>query len=316
MSESGLGDRLRTAREQKKLTLEQVSEEIRIRPKYLRALEEEKFEELPDFVTAKGFLRNYARFLELDVDEMLRIFKSVAAPSEEPEIHIGTDEELFGRGPIEVRLRDSFGHRSGTVTAIIVILALLALTGWLLVKSGRFAPPDFRNIHLPSIHLKPIAVLKHPTATPTEIPTPTLAPATATPAPPTSTPSPTATFTSTPTATPSPIVLEIDIVGDRSWIQVVADGETKQAGTLPDGTHAKWIAQRKMELVVGNAGYVNVKVDGKEYAPFGKPGEVIHMVWSRQGGTLIEATATPMPPTSTPTVTATITSTVTATPTQ
>ena len=316
MSESGLGDRLRAAREEKKLTLEQVSEEIRIRPKYLRALEEERFEELPDFVTAKGFLRNYAGFLGLDVNEMLKIFKSAASPGEEPEIHIGTDEELFGRGPIEVRLRDSFGHRSRAVTAVIVVLALLALAGWFLVKSGRFPPPDFGNVRLPSIHLKPIAVPRHPTAAPTEAPTPTLAPATATPVPSTATPSPTATFTSTPTATPSPIVLEIDIVGDRSWIQVVADGETKQASTLPDGTHAKWVAQRKMELVVGNAGHVNVKVDGREYAPFGKPGEVIHMVWTRQDGKLIEATATPMPPTSTPTITTTVTSTVTVTPTQ
>ncbi len=311
MSELNLGSRLRAAREARKLTLEQVSAEIRIRPKYLRALEDEDFASLPDLVTAKGFLRNYAAFLGLDVNEMVGMFKSLTTPEEESEIHMGTDEEIFGKGPVDVRLRDSFRRGSKTLTGLILLLAVLAVGGWWLIKTERIVPPHIEKVNLPSIHLKHLGIPSHSKATASiAMASPTLEP-TATPIPPTPTPSPTATPTSTPTATPPPMVLEVDVVDDRSWIQVVADGETKQASTLPPGTHASWTATKTLELVVGNAGHVNVKIDGKSYTPFGKPGQVIHMVWTRKEGRLIEATATPMPPTSTPEATTTVTATVT-----
>jgi cytoskeleton protein RodZ len=314
MSELSLGDQLRAAREARKLTLEQVSEEIRIRPKYLKALEEENFENLPDIVTAKGFLRNYAGFLGLDVNEVLSTFKALTTPAEETEIHIGTDEELFGKGPVNVRLRDSFGRRSQAASVLIVLAALLAIGGWWLIHTGRISTPNLKVIKPPSIHLKPVALFSHPTPTATEVPAtpvPTAMPPTATNTPrPTATPSP----TNTPTATPHPpIVLELDVVGERSWVQVVADGETKQASTLPPDTHASWSAQNTMELIVGNAGNVNLKVDDKSYTPLGEPGQVVHLVWSWQDGEMVEATPTPMPPTSTPSTNSTVTSTVTVT---
>jgi cytoskeleton protein RodZ len=61
-----LGVRLKEARLRRSLELEQVEEQTRISRRYLRALEDERFELLPGDAYAKAFLRSYADFLGLD----------------------------------------------------------------------------------------------------------------------------------------------------------------------------------------------------------------------------------------------------------
>jgi len=66
-----IGRRLKRARTFHHLTLEEVAETTRIRLAYLEALEADDFSSLPSPVQARGFLRNYAQFLELDLDQVL-----------------------------------------------------------------------------------------------------------------------------------------------------------------------------------------------------------------------------------------------------
>jgi len=69
-----IGSRLREAREQRGLTYADVEHETRIRSRWLAALEEEHFDLLPERPYALGFLRTYARYLDLEdqlfVDEL------------------------------------------------------------------------------------------------------------------------------------------------------------------------------------------------------------------------------------------------------
>ena len=69
-----IGDRLKEARIANGLTLEAVEEKTKIRRKYIKALEEERFEVLPGPIYAKAFLKNYAKFLKLDSSEILEIY--------------------------------------------------------------------------------------------------------------------------------------------------------------------------------------------------------------------------------------------------
>jgi cytoskeletal protein RodZ len=71
-----IGERLRRARESRSLSLENISQEIFIKVHYLEALEAGDFDALPSQAQARGFLRIYASYLELDPDE------SVAASEE------------------------------------------------------------------------------------------------------------------------------------------------------------------------------------------------------------------------------------------
>lgn len=65
------GELLKEARLKKGLSLEEVSESIKIRPQYLYAIEEGFLEVLPPGIIGKGFVKAYARFLGIDPQEVL-----------------------------------------------------------------------------------------------------------------------------------------------------------------------------------------------------------------------------------------------------
>ncbi|HAG06996.1 MAG: Transcriptional regulator, XRE family [Clostridia bacterium 62_21] len=72
-----VGRRLRETRISLGYTLDDVEEHTKIRKRYLEALEEERFGDLPGRVYAKAFLRTYARFLNLDPEELGAQFDKV-----------------------------------------------------------------------------------------------------------------------------------------------------------------------------------------------------------------------------------------------
>ena len=70
-----IGEMLKNAREARKLTIKEISKETYISSNYLTALEEEEFDKLPGETYVVGFLKNYAEFLKLDVDEIVSCYK-------------------------------------------------------------------------------------------------------------------------------------------------------------------------------------------------------------------------------------------------
>ena len=66
------GERLRRAREEQGLSQDEVSKHLRLSLSYLRALEEDDYDRLPEPPFIKGYLRNYARFLGLPAEERLK----------------------------------------------------------------------------------------------------------------------------------------------------------------------------------------------------------------------------------------------------
>jgi cytoskeletal protein RodZ len=66
-----IGQRLKSEREEQRLTLEKVFEATRIRVPYLQALEADNLSALPSPVQARGYLRNYVEFLGLDFEQIL-----------------------------------------------------------------------------------------------------------------------------------------------------------------------------------------------------------------------------------------------------
>lgn len=78
-----IGQRLKRAREARYLTLERASEETRIRTVFLQALESDDYSVIPSAAQGRGFLRNYAAYLDLDIDEMIaEIQRNAPAQSE------------------------------------------------------------------------------------------------------------------------------------------------------------------------------------------------------------------------------------------
>jgi cytoskeletal protein RodZ len=72
-----LGNKLKTAREGRGYTFDQVSRETNIAGRYIEALEAEDFSVFPGEPYLLGFLRNYAEYLGLDPQELLFLYRSL-----------------------------------------------------------------------------------------------------------------------------------------------------------------------------------------------------------------------------------------------
>ena len=66
-----IGERLKRAREERYISIEKAEAATRIRSNFLRALEANDYSVMPSAAQARGFLRNYAEYLELDLDAIM-----------------------------------------------------------------------------------------------------------------------------------------------------------------------------------------------------------------------------------------------------
>ena len=80
-----LPDRLAAARERKGVDLVRAERDTKIRIRYLSALKRSDYRELPDAVYTKGFLRNYAIYLGLDPEDVLRQWRRERGEQTAPE---------------------------------------------------------------------------------------------------------------------------------------------------------------------------------------------------------------------------------------
>jgi len=69
------GVHLKNIREVKGIALDEIAQKTRIRVSYLKALEDENFEQLPPEVFSKGFLRAYAKYIGLDPEVVIKSYK-------------------------------------------------------------------------------------------------------------------------------------------------------------------------------------------------------------------------------------------------
>jgi cytoskeleton protein RodZ len=117
-----IGASLREARTRRGLSLDDVTAGLRIRERYVTALEEERWELMPGEAYAKGFLRMYAEFLGLDgglyVDEYN---ERVAAHQEEA---LAPDSLAPSKGRSRLLTRTIVG-----VVAVAVVVAALNAFG-------------------------------------------------------------------------------------------------------------------------------------------------------------------------------------------
>jgi cytoskeleton protein RodZ len=86
---AGPGLLLRSAREASGMSLDQVAQQLKLAPRQVKALEEEDFAQLPGRTFTRGFVRNYARLLNLDAGELMALLPDAAeAPAlESPRLH-------------------------------------------------------------------------------------------------------------------------------------------------------------------------------------------------------------------------------------
>lgn len=137
-NQNGFGAKLVAARKQKKMSVEQVAAELNILKRHVEAIEEQNFEALPQFAFARGFVMNYAKLVELPVNEIVQEFESIYPKNlkadspdtiKSPVQPMGTLTR--GRAPIRINI----GLIFGLIALILLAMAILKMV------SGTTATP-------------------------------------------------------------------------------------------------------------------------------------------------------------------------------
>ncbi len=230
-----LGPRIRAAREARGLSLSDVAQQIRIRSVYLAAIEDESWSTIGAPVYIRGFLRTYARFLGIDPEEAVAAFNRTQPPP---------PQTLPGR---EAAGAEAPQARRGSAliwlaAAVAVILIAFVTYNELTLRRAATAPSVAATV----------------------APAPSGAPA--------ATPSAVAARSAAPAAgAASSLAL---VLSAPSWLRVTVDGSVSMEGTFPAGT-SKTFHGKTAQVRIGNAGGVEIYVDGKDVGKLGKPGDVV-----------------------------------------
>ena len=126
-----IGSSLRDARLRQELDFPELEERTKIRPKYLRALEDEQFDILPAPTYVKGFLRSYAEALGLDGQPFVDEYNSRFA--------VGEDEVVVHVRRMPVQQRRDRTVRESRI-AMVALVAITIVTA-LVIVAWRFGAP-------------------------------------------------------------------------------------------------------------------------------------------------------------------------------
>ncbi|WP_233489529.1 RodZ domain-containing protein [Solidesulfovibrio fructosivorans] len=122
---------LREERERQGLSIEAVSDKIKITRSCLTAIEEGNKSNLPHPVYAKGFIKNYAKLLGVDLDDFSKRLAEVYQP-EEPELNNTPILHNIPEDDCDCIVRSSPKFPVGPILVVVLVVCVVAGLGWYL----------------------------------------------------------------------------------------------------------------------------------------------------------------------------------------
>lgn len=269
----GFGARLKAGREASTLTLAEVAAKLKLTARQVQSLEEEDLSHLPGEVFVRGFVRNYARLVDVDPDDLI-------APVDVQ----ATVSETITAPSAGVSFSSS-GMRRWVMLPLLALAAFLvlvtALYHWLRKGEEALVPepvpaaapaapaspsvPDAQPQMQPLQPAPEAAVLQD--GTPAAAPTP-VAPGPSVPAPAVA---PVPDKPTAPVAPPVPASAAPSRAGDHTlrfepsqdaWIQVVDGKGNRFSKLVRAGGAETFSGEPPFRLVVGEAARVRMSYDG------------------------------------------------------
>ncbi len=254
-AERPLGHYLRSLRESKGGSLEEMARSTRVGLRHLEALETDKLNELPAPVFVRGFIRAYCSFLNEPADGALAHYRDM----------LGEGEAVQPGAPA---LRPAASWISSPV---LVSLALLAAFGvGLLAINSIFKRPPAATAPATVEARKPADAPTAPAEGPAAL--------AATPRPDPS------VQTDMPAPAASPAQRLVVRAVEATWIRVQTDDGRVAEELLPPGATREWTSNKRFVLTVGNAGGIELELNGRPLAPLGAKGAVIQRLELPEGG--------------------------------
>ncbi|MFA6027727.1 MAG: helix-turn-helix domain-containing protein [Patescibacteria group bacterium] len=139
LSNRTLGDKLKRARKDSGLSLEQVAKKIQINKEYLGFLENGQYNQLPSPLFIKNYLKKYSQFLRLNWFTMERLLAREMVIYKEK--HPAKPATKYNQKALVI---------PKLLVALLIIFGLVALSSYLIYEVGNFVqPPDLIVNNLP-----------------------------------------------------------------------------------------------------------------------------------------------------------------------
>ena len=266
---SSIGGVLKEARTKKTLSLDEVHSKIKIHPRVLQLLEEDKFEKLPSPLFVKSFLKSYAEFLEISSEELVSAYDKVKKEEPAQILYIKPADPAMGMGykPFHIVL--------GICAALLLLFVLVGQPS----KMAKAISSKLRSAKIVSEKSKKSASSKsreeasakeavvEPKKTAEETSAEWLN---------------TVALGNFPKINrKAPLSLEIKAI-DSVWIHITSDSVVTFQGILKKGSAETWTAKESIEVWTGNAANMSLVLNKSALGSPGK-GVVKKMLISRDG---------------------------------
>jgi cytoskeletal protein RodZ len=260
-----IGETLRRERVRQGYDLQKLSESTKIGTRMLHAMETGDLSKLPGGVFTRSFYKQYAAILGLDsdfVESELRQLLPEAAPA------LPQPEQFFSNfNPPR--------QKSNSLTAAAV---------WVLLAFGGCGAVYYFAKNYQTIAPKPAEALASRISPP----------------PPISPPAKATEVSSAPQAPAGPSIgsgsLQVVLnASEESWVSVTVDGKLLFSGILKPNDRREIKAEERVKVIAGNAGGLDISLNGKDLETLGPRGQVRTIELTRAGAQVVSRTPKPAP---------------------
>jgi cytoskeleton protein RodZ len=322
-----VGESLRRERLKRNLELEEISHDLKISTRFLQAIENDQYDKLPGGVFAKSFVRQYARLLGLNEEDLADQVQQILGPA--PEIpQFAEKAKAATVPPIQVPRVDEWetvGDKrfrwSGWLSAAVFVAVMLVCSGvyaWIQrpksAATAQASPPSQSVVQSAAQNPNQSAA-QNPTQT-----APPSAPAAAQPVPPPVVSPPPASSPVQPAGAPAQALeqkpaeakpvqagvtppnpaatVHVEITADEAvWVLARADGKYIFSATMDAHTTRNVEGVKEVTVRLGNAGGVTISLNGKPIGPAGPKGQVRTIQFTSGGFQIVPAKpAVPLDP--------------------
>jgi cytoskeleton protein RodZ len=279
-----IASELKAEREKRNIPLAHIAAETRISLRHLESLEEGRFSDMPGGIYNRAFLKAYCEILNLNVPEILQ--------------HYDNELALSSAKSSKPRAHKPVHDRSVNFVRIFVWGLVLVISGVGINFSRKWITTVFFPYfsHTQAADVPPEAAKSTPEPKPLETVTPSLpsvdleassqsttAAALSLPVAASSSLTPVSEVSMSqaqptgPSTEPQTIRLEV-IATEKSWVSIERDGAAAFRKNMEPGEIQSFDASEKFLIIVGNAGGVNLKLNGKPAKPLGRQGSVVRIL--------------------------------------
>jgi cytoskeleton protein RodZ len=249
---ASFGEELRREREIRGISLKEISDATKISKRFLEAIEKNDHKTLPAPVFTRGFVREYARYLGLNTEEIVNRYNFGAAGDDRIEKSTHLDRLVQPQAqPLAAnreRERKSIPPPYARIDRNIYILAVIVAA---LLAASYWAFRHKRETHGEEARVDTAATIAPKPSIPAPVPAP------APPEPPLN----------------DNLKLSIDCTRD-SWVTLQADGKTIFDERLHSGETRTFEAKEAFRFIaVGNAGGLTLKLNDFALPPLGRVGQ-------------------------------------------